>query len=450
MSKKTLLVIGVASYRDEEIPRFEYADADARALAEAWSADEVHLLINEEAGKTSIESRLRKLNKQRAPDETFTLIYFGHAFSVDGENYLSCNDTLSDDLDFTSVPLGGLIERGGIDVLLMDFARFPLADALRQDEIPCAALLASSGEELSYVAPLFAHGIWAHHLLESLNQSHALSGADVQERLLNAVPVTLRNTFNDEALRVQTPVMLGDLADLELIRAGDEHATTPSAGALTHVVMSGVRAGKIKQLSGFNKQWHSLPDEINSKTSALIESIGSEEVDEWSAELFQQIKVAFKYKRREISCDSGDGCASIRSPDFDVDINIMIDPDDLSGYLIETAVRRFNSPAIVQSPAFGEVFANTFNLLRFDFSSTFDIEDIVDTIEDLEDEAVQVSYPPDCSSCAITTSTLAGEIRFEPGNFCIQLDRRGAPEELIGSFIAAQDLLGAERLLPSS
>ena len=86
--------------------------------------------------------------------------------------------------------------------------------------------------------------------------------------------------------------------------------------------------------------------------------------------------------------------------------------------------------------------------MRFDFNRAFDIEDIIDAIEDLEDEAINVAYPPDCTSASITSTQLEGEILFDQNGFRIQLQRSGPPEALLTSFVAAQEMLGAERLMP--
>ena len=206
-----------------------------------------------------------------------------------------------------------------------------------------------------------------------------------------------------------------------------------------------VRVGS--SLSGFNKQWHSMPEDMDDKSIALVENVGSKEVEAEAKRLFQSIEQLSTW-RRELSCDSGEGCATLRGPDFDVDINITVDPDDFSGYLIETVVGRFKTPAVVQSEPFSQVFGRVFKVLRFDFSKTFDIEDIIDTVEDLEDEAVQVTYPPDCSQCAITGRGLRGEILFDERGFRVQLERGSEPAELLETFVIAQELLGADKLLP--
>ena len=105
VSTRHAIIIGIEAYRDPELPAFEYAAADATALSEVWPADSVDLLLNDDATKTLIESRVRKFNKTRAESDVLDFIFFGHTFAVEGENYLSCSDTLAEDLDLTSLPL---------------------------------------------------------------------------------------------------------------------------------------------------------------------------------------------------------------------------------------------------------------------------------------------------------------------------------------------------------
>ena len=448
VSKRHAIIIGIEAYRDPELPAFEYAAADATALSEVWPADSVDLLLNDDATKTLIESRVRKFNKTRAEGDVLDFIFVGHTFAVEGENYLSCSDTLAEDLDLTSLPLKPLIDRGALDVLLIDGTRYPLAEHFEPASVAVPALMANAPGEVSYTAALLGQGIFAQHTIECLQKPDALSGADLVTHLQDQFPVTLRKLFSDEIHRVQTPVANEAFIAREVKPATEGVVNSARAAGLTHVVLCAEHAGRIKDLSGFNKQWHSMPEDMDDKSIALVENVGSKEVEAEAQRLFQSIRTAFNYKRRELSCDSGEGCATLRGPDFDVDINITVDPDDFSGYLIETVVGRFKTPAVVQSEPFSQVFGRVFKVLRFDFSKTFDIEDIIDTVEDLEDEAVQVTYPPDCSQCAITGRGLRGEILFDERGFRVQLERGSEPAELLETFVIAQELLGADKLLP--
>ena len=89
MSRRLGLVIGVNQYQDTAFHSLQYAENDARALAQwlvnvkggNWSPPDVQLIQGQHATKELIESQLSQMCLSLAAPDDLIFIYFaGHAF----------------------------------------------------------------------------------------------------------------------------------------------------------------------------------------------------------------------------------------------------------------------------------------------------------------------------------------------------------------------------------
>ncbi|HLI70170.1 MAG TPA: hypothetical protein VKV19_10475 [Ktedonobacteraceae bacterium] len=104
MGKRLGLIIGVNSYQDATFRPLQFAETDARALAQwlvhgrggNWNPADVQVLLGTEATRELAENLIGQLCLQRAGPEDLVVIYFaGYAFvdQISGDGYLACSNT---------------------------------------------------------------------------------------------------------------------------------------------------------------------------------------------------------------------------------------------------------------------------------------------------------------------------------------------------------------------
>lgn len=106
MGRRLGLIIGVNTYQDATFRPLQFAETDARALAQwlvhtrggQWSPADIQVMLGAEATRELAESLISQVCLNMATSEDLVLIYFaGHAFvdPASGEGYLACSNTRS-------------------------------------------------------------------------------------------------------------------------------------------------------------------------------------------------------------------------------------------------------------------------------------------------------------------------------------------------------------------
>lgn len=104
MGRRLGLIVGVNSYQDTTFRPLQFAETDARALAQwlvhnrggNWNPADVQVLQGADATRELVENLITQLCLNMATSEDLILIYFaGYAFvdQVNGEGYLACCNT---------------------------------------------------------------------------------------------------------------------------------------------------------------------------------------------------------------------------------------------------------------------------------------------------------------------------------------------------------------------
>jgi tetratricopeptide (TPR) repeat protein len=104
VGKRLGLIIGVNNYQDTTFRPLQYAETDARALAQwlvharggQWNPADVQVMLGAEATRELAESLISHTCLNLATSEDLLLIYFaGYAFvdQVNGDGYLACSNT---------------------------------------------------------------------------------------------------------------------------------------------------------------------------------------------------------------------------------------------------------------------------------------------------------------------------------------------------------------------
>ena len=108
MGDKFAVLIAVERYADPRWDEVRFAEADARDLSAALlelgvPIDSQSLLINQDATKARIDSRLRRAVDALLEDDELFIYYAGHGFAEVNQNYLTCHDSEVLDMVRTSV-----------------------------------------------------------------------------------------------------------------------------------------------------------------------------------------------------------------------------------------------------------------------------------------------------------------------------------------------------------
>lgn len=478
--EKFALIIAVENYLDPIITPVKHAENDARQFAKAlelhcYERSNMQVLLSSTATKTTIQSHLTRI-LSHANEEAYVIIFYaGHGFAENDHNYLTCSDTIKADLVRTSISLQSIFltsrrSRCKHIILFLDCCHsgFEIDESMRgilseitddqfkkffEDSEYHLGFASCRTDEYSYSSTTLEHGIWTYHIIEAfmgnvieaLERKRFLTADSLQTYLSREVPRTVRKAFT--GTRVQTPRVFGNyskgfvLADFKEIFEKRAANLRPKLAQLKRVFFSGSTSGRVKSLSGFRKH-HRVPDSVNPATENFLARIGRQEVEDYANDIFNELRSSFGYRRQEIDLSIDAASASILTKDFTVIIQLALNPQDTSEYLLTTEVTEIQNPGCLNTDAFNSVFSEAFNALTFQFDKKFDVESLIDAIEAINNkDLISVDYPGDVSSCTIRMKEYDASITVTSHDFRIEHASPVQPKKLIESFHNAQKLL---------
>ncbi|MGE0131080.1 MAG: caspase domain-containing protein [Blastocatellales bacterium] len=224
---RSALVIGVEDYLDKQIGKFNYADSDARAVADAlirhggFRKEQVVLLATGETGERQPQRNLilRQLAElpNRVKQDGLLLVYFaGHAFESGGKNYLLASDSFTNNeslLADTAINIEQFKERikasgaGQIMLIFESFRRAPLSETFsrqlsfdtRKNEVTAfATLLSTRVGQHAHESTVRKQGYFTSILLEAAKGKAASNNRGVT---LDDLIKYLKTTVPQEAQR---------------------------------------------------------------------------------------------------------------------------------------------------------------------------------------------------------------------------------------------------------
>lgn len=481
---KYALLIAIENYQGGSLPRVKYAKADATNIGSALALHSfsmnMEILLDSEATKATIESRVRRLCSNLSPDDELVFFYAGHGFAENDHNYITCFDTQRGDLTSTSIAIQDFLKQirdtgceriimfldschSGIEIeenmrgIMSEMSEDEFRDFFKDSQYQ-VGFASCKSDEVSYSSDKLSHGIWSYHVIRALkgeafsalDKGNLLTADSLQSYISAEVPSTIRDTFT-KAYK-QTPCVFGSftknfvVADLDLIIQSKRAAAKVELGEPKRLMFRGQEVNRVKSLSGFKKGYF-VPNEVNDNAQNFIIGISQDKLKEEAESWFQSIKGAFNYARKDIKLDFdfGDGIATINCKDFELGISIRQNLLNPSEYVLYTDAWRFDSPEIIMSPEFNKVFADTFNTLTFEYDSYIDIKGVIDAIEDCRDKRLSINYHSDLSSCTMRIVGLKEEIKLEPHSFNIISQETLEPKVLVERFLTAQKLLVSYR-----
>jgi len=214
------------------------------------------------------------------------------------------------------------------------------------------------------------------------------------------------------------------------------------------VAFVGRGGGLVKVLAGFRKGHHAVPDAANAVTNAFLGKICAGELAEEAERLFQEVRGALAYKRKELSLTVTSPLAVLTARDFTVEIAYALEEPDPARYAVTTTLRDLHDVALARREEFSRVFAGRFTELSFALAKGARVEAVIDAIEALDGEGgLGVRFPSDCRDCTISVAGVDAEVRCTGATLEVVFPRGLAPAELIDAFAAVREAFQISKAL---
>jgi Caspase domain len=437
-----IFTIAIESYRDEKIPPIAFAEQDATVFAGAWIEHGVASLdccslYGEQAHLANISQSLKKFLRRVHAGDRVILFYVGHGLSMGQTSFLTMFDSRRHSIEKTSLSLRDLLDELGrskatgfclfldanhevdwVDETLFEkpshFAAKELNEFL-ESEGRVAFVSCRAGEK-SYSSPQLKHGIWTKCVLDAIvagthqerENSTGVTAASLQFSIMQQIPRELRMTFS--ATRKQTPWMIAKKPDQFILIGGQQYLSenqNDSQGASIIIKDSslvGEVRGRVRDLSGFVKPKIALASH-NSWEQSFVQKAGEGEVAMRATEIVDKLRNHFRFKRKDLDFTNLGSIASIKVPDFDVNISLAQDPEVADKYVMRTEVASFKRPEVIDDPNFIDVFAEYCNKVVIDLGKEIDLASKIDEIEEIDALVDHLKYDPDCTEFTLRIPT---------------------------------------------
>jgi hypothetical protein len=485
------LLVAIDSYQDATLGAVPYAEAGAKAAADAlvaagYAKKNQFLLTGSHATQGAILSRVRKLKRLMKKGDDLLVWVDAHGYSVKGDGVLAAWDTLPDDLADSGVSVGGLVKelcgsKAASVVFLLDVGSGPKpstahpADAepfldfeqlarLFDDSAKAVCLTATVGDEESLIAAPLKASVWTHLVVEAISGRAAkavtadgtVTAASLQRFLDDELPRVVRKHFTGPP--VQSPRLFGEqnggvvVADLSALLAARTGGGLLDPARLRRIVFRAETRGRVRELSGFRKTFR-LPDGTGPSTRKFVAKCAADDVRADLDGVFEAVRERFNYKRRDVDTSAGlDGFGTLRTPDFEYTVSVAQDPTSPTDVVWRREVGQVADAGVIRGAAFEAVFGKLFDQLVFEFAVPVDVGDLVDQLEDAPAAGRKVSVDSDGGGCDITLAGFAGAVRVERTALTIR-GRAGTSGGLLDQFLAfvsSVGPLGEPLALPAS
>lgn len=473
-----IFAVAVEDYQDTSFQSVVYAEQDAQSFVDAWQelgveAADCVTLKSDQATHSDLQSRLSKFLVRLGPEDRLLLFYAGHGASIQGVSFLTASDTQADHPEKSCIPLSQILNaireaKCGQVLLFLDVCH-SLGDRsiATHSDAPALPVLESDfpGEELrafckeaasrfaftsckpnevSHASGTLDHSIWTHCLIqaihgsakEAIGKDNRVTTTSLQNYLLAEVPRILRVTVAGTVK--QSPVLFGSktkelvIVDLAERIQKRQLATGGSANPIKDSCLTGEIRGRVRELRGYTKPKTPLATH-NDWERDFVEKSGAGDVTAHATEIFEQLREFFRYKRKDLSFTNIASTASIKGPDFDVNVSLSQDPDDAEKYLLTTEVRSFRNATVIDDPNFLAIFTKYCKRIVFELEANLDLESKIDDIEEIDALAAHLNYDPECTEFTLRLPD-AGIVIYASGDRMVfSLDSQGDLKQLLGN-----------------
>lgn len=229
------------------------------------------------------------------------------------------------------------------------------------------------------------------------------------------------------------------IADLSALLAKAAAQAQAASLSLKHITLRRTATDSIKRLSGF-RGGHKVPDYRSQRTEEWVSELAEGDLRDEIETFFEGVKNSGVYKSRDIKYDSpANGGASIRTPDFEFSISYSQSEQYPGQYEVRYELLRLNTPEILDTDWFNNLFRRVFDEAVFEFSGKVNVEKLIDRAEEIED--LSVDYDGNRSYCSIRFSGFEGEVTVTEDSLTYSFRRAETPKEMALQLQAAQGVL---------
>jgi hypothetical protein len=208
---------------------------------------------------------------------------------------------------------------------------------------------------------------------------------------------------------------------------------------VSRISLVGRSSGLVKNLSGFRKQHHTVPDAVNAATTAFLGKLCVAELAAEAERFFQRSKAAFAYKRTDLALEVTSPAAVLTARDFTFELAYALEPADPAGYGVVRTLHSLSDGELVARPAFNELFVTMFTGMVFALAKGVKVEAVIDAVEARGGaDGLAVSYPSDCRQCVLQVDGVAAEVICDGATLEMRFPRPGSPAELVEAFAAVR------------
>jgi len=219
---------------------------------------------------------------------------------------------------------------------------------------------------------------------------------------------------------------------------------------ISQVSLVGRGGGAFKNLRGFDKSRHTVPDVVNTATSGFLAKLCTSELSEEAEDFFQRAKAALDYKRKDLGLDVTSPVAVLSAKDFTLEIAYALETADPASYAITRTLHSIKNGDLLQIAEFNELFAGQFSAIAFALKKGVRVEAVIDAVEGLEadEESVgdagaesvklRVDYPSDYRDCTLTVAGIEAAVVCDGATLEMRFEKNGSPHELVEAFAAVR------------
>ncbi|MEP7317535.1 MAG: caspase family protein [Panacibacter sp.] len=355
-----IIAIGIENYHEGSLAKVSYAEKDASKFVDAFTGlgydkDNCMLLVNDRATKTTILNNLSKVADRSAEGDRIIFYFAGHGFSINGINMLAPVDAAFDSLDTTCISINDVLDsiqksnskrnilfldscHSGFQQLgnIRDATNLFSGDSLEYDfrDIEyCVGFASCKSNQKSYSHTSIQNGVWSYFLINALKgKAENLTyegGCLMSDKLQAYLRINTQEYVKKNIKKDQTPIEFGNKMDKfivanlnPLLEAIEASKQAPNLNLTSISIYNLEEKGKIKNLDGFIKNYHSLPAKVGDYEDRFIKSISNNVIDNEIASLSGKIQKKFNYKRIEMKIHKEAGLGSIETPDFYYSITV--------------------------------------------------------------------------------------------------------------------------------
>jgi hypothetical protein len=194
--------------------------------------------------------------------------------------------------------------------------------------------------------------------------------------------------------------------------------------SVKRVTLRAITTGLVRNLRGFAKG-HEVPSRANTAAKKFIARLASDEIKADLDAMFQAVREAFGFKRKQLEASSEGGSGYLRTPRFEYRIHVEQDPSDPASIFWHREIAALKDLNLVSMPEFRTAFGAVFDILVLEFRKSIDVASLIDRVEEGMKREINVVCPSDAAWCEIVVGGFRGAIRVEPN--AVRIEGRRAP-----------------------